>query len=112
MLEGSLGVTVSSPSCLVQVVGGVDDLRVDSVNEPNLLLGEPRPVDGEGWYADVPEGDGVKRTLHEYHGTAIHRGVVEEETRYVDSSGVEILRAVPPSKRATYNAQNSLCHSA
>lgn len=54
MVHGPLHLTVRTKASLVIVEYREDELRVDLVDEPDLVTRELRTVDGEGIHTDVP----------------------------------------------------------
>src|SRR6185436_16006 len=67
MLERPLGVQVSVPAGIVEVVAGVDELRVDSIDQLDLIGRDTRPIDRERIDTHVPQGDCIQRTLYQHY---------------------------------------------
>lgn len=91
MPEGSLGLLVGLVPRVVVVVGGVDDIRIYSVDESNLFLMEMRSVYSEGVDSHRPESNGVEGSFNKDNSSSSLWSVVEEEASDIDSCGIEVL---------------------
>lgn len=112
MLEGSLNLAVSPPASVVVVERREDVVRVHSVNELDLGLGEMSPVDGEGVDPHPPQSDGIKCSLGEDDDSSMLGVVVEEEPGDVNPLGIEVLGSVSLFEWTTDDTQDRSIWSA
>jgi len=105
MRESTLGIQARTESGVIVVEGGTDPVRVHSVNEANLGLGESSTIDGERVDSHVPQGDSVQSSLGEDDEGTMNGFVVEEQSTDVHASGVLVLGSLI-SEISSYHTEN------
>lgn len=89
--HGSLHLEVRSIASIVVIESGEHVVGIDPVDEVDLSLTKSRTVDRHRVHSDVPESDGVQRSLHQYDVTSSYTAEVKEKPPHVDALGIAVL---------------------